>query len=127
MEIFTLLLLEKFNLDRLKPEESKKEDEEKCSYLVITRTFTNWLQAFAILVCVIGEKAPEHCSALFIYLEAINELRYDEQFQQRMAIRPSLRWDHKDISLWMKLMTSARLPFSFFRGGWRYLCLRTTN
>lgn len=29
VEIFTLWPLEKFNLDRIKPEESKKEDEEK--------------------------------------------------------------------------------------------------
>lgn len=108
MEIFTLLPLEKFNLDILKPEESKKDDEEKRWYQLIPRTFANWLQAFTILGSVIGEKAPEHCSALFVYLEAISEahrtyggvtwLCCDEQFQKRMAIQPFLRWDHKDIS-----------------------------
>lgn len=128
VEIFTLLPLEKFNLDRLKPEERKKEDEEKKRrYRLIPRTFSNWLQAFAILASVVGEKAPEHCSALFVYLDAISEahrtyggvawLRYDEQFRQRMAVRPSLRWDHKDISLWMKLMTAARAPNQFFQAG----------
>lgn len=127
VEIFTLLPLEKFNLDRLKPEERKKEDEEKRRYRLIPRTFSNWLQAFAILASVVGEKAPEHCSALFVYLDAISEahrtyggvawLRYDEQFRQRMAVRPSLRWDHKDISLWMKLMTAARAPNQFFQAG----------
>lgn len=34
----------------------------------------------------------------------ISWLRYDEQFRKRKAVRPSLRWDHKDISLWMTLM-----------------------
>lgn len=127
VEIFSLLPLEKFNLDRVKPDDSKKEDEEKRRYRLIPRTFTNWLQAFAIMASVIGEKQPEHCSALFCYQDAIGEayrvyggtawLRYDEQFRQRRAIRPTLRWDHKDISLWMRLMTTARAPNQFFPGG----------
>lgn len=122
VEIFSLLLL-----DRVKPEDNKKEDKEKRNYRLIPRMFQNWLQAFAILASVIGEKNPEHCSALFCYLDAIGEahrvcggvawLRYDEQFRQWRAIRPALRWDHKDISLWMRLMTSARAPNQFFPGG----------
>lgn len=126
-DIFSLLPLEKFNLDRVKPDDSKKEDEEKRRYRLIPRTFTNWLQAFAIMASVIGEKQREHCSALFCYQDAIGEayrvyggtawLRYDEQFRQRRAIRPALRWDHKDISLWMRLMTTARAPKQFFPGG----------
>lgn len=44
-------------------------------------------------------------------------LRYDDQLQQRRAVRPALRWDHKDISLWMKLMTTVRAPNQFFQGG----------
>lgn len=127
VEIFSLLPLEKFNLDRVKPDESKKEEEERRRYRLIPRTFANWLQAFAILASVIGEKAPDNCSALFCYLDSIGEahrvyggmawLRYDEQFRQRKAVRPSIRWDHKDISLWMKLMTSARVGNQFFQGG----------
>lgn len=125
VEIFSLLPLEKFNLDRVKPDESKKEEEERRRYRLIPRTFANWLQAFAILASVVGEKTPEHCSALFCYLDAIGEayrtyggnawLRYDEQFRQRMAVRPSIRWDHKDISLWMRLMMAPKAagqPFS---------------
>lgn len=127
MEIFTLLPLENFYLDRVKPEESKKEDEEKCRFRLIPRTFSNWLQAFAILASVIGEKAPENCSPLFCYLDSIGEaqrvyggmawLRYDEQFRQRKAIRPAMRWNHKDISLWMKLMSSPQASSSFFQAG----------
>ncbi|CAJ0950815.1 unnamed protein product, partial [Ranitomeya imitator] len=100
IEIFSLLPLERFNLDRPRREDSKKEDEEKRRYRLIPRSFSNWLQAFAIMASVIGEKAPENCSALFCYLDAIGEayrtyggqgwLRYDEQFRQRKAFRPSI-------------------------------------
>lgn len=120
----------KFNLDRVKPDESKKDEEERRRYRLIPRTFANWLQAFAILASVIGEKAPDQCSALFCYLDAIGEahrvyggtawLRYDEQFRQRKAVRPSIRWDHKDISLWMRLMMAPRAgsqPFAGAAGG----------
>ena len=127
MEIFALLPLEKFNLGRVKPEESKKEDEEKRRYRLIPRTFANWSQAYSIMASVIGEKNPEHCSALFSYQEAISEayrcyggtgwLRYDEQFRQRRAIRPDIRWDNKDIGLWMRLMSAPRTSTPFFQGG----------
>lgn len=128
MEIFTLLPLEKFYLDRVKPEESKKEDEEKHCYRLIRRTFSNWLQAFAILASVIGEKTPENCSPLFCYLNSIGKaqrvyggvawLWCGEQFCQHKAIRPALRWDHKD-SLCMTLMSSPRVSMLIFpNGGW---------
>lgn len=71
VEIFLLLPLEKFNLDKVKPDESKEEEEEKRHYRLTPRTFPNWLRAFNILVSVIGEKAPENCSALFCYLDSI--------------------------------------------------------
>lgn len=66
--------MEKFYLDRVKPDElDLKKDEEKRRYRLIPRTFSNWLQAFAILASVIGEKAPEHCSGLFCYMDSIGE------------------------------------------------------
>lgn len=46
VEIFSLLPLEKFNLDSVKPDDSKKKDEEKRRYRLIPWTFTNWMQAF---------------------------------------------------------------------------------
>lgn len=52
VEIFSLLPLEKFNLDRVKSDDSK-EDEEKRQYRLIPRTFVNWLQAFTIMARVI--------------------------------------------------------------------------
>ncbi|KAM4021783.1 uncharacterized protein ACNLHF_027101 [Anomaloglossus baeobatrachus] len=129
VEIFSRLPLEKFNLDKVKPSDSKKEkeEEEKRRYRLIPRSFSNWLQAFAILASVVGEKEPEHCSALFGYMDAIGEayrtygglawLRYDEQFRQRKALRPGMRWDHKDISLWMRLMAAPSQPFRGGAGG----------
>lgn len=54
VEIFLLLPLEKLNLDRVKPDDSKKEDEEKRRYRLVPRTFVNWLQAFAMMASVIG-------------------------------------------------------------------------
>lgn len=41
VEIFFLLPLEKFNLDRRKPDDTKKEDEEKRRYRLIPWTFAN--------------------------------------------------------------------------------------
>lgn len=59
-------------------------------------TFSNWLQAFSILVSEIGE----NYSALFCYFDSIGEanntygglawLRYDEPFRQQKAVRPSI-------------------------------------
>ncbi|XP_073498485.1 uncharacterized protein [Phyllobates terribilis] len=58
VDIFSLLPLERFNLDRARKDDSKKEDEEKRRYRLIPRTFTNWLQAFAILANVIVGSVP---------------------------------------------------------------------
>lgn len=65
--------------------------------------------SFSILVSVVGRKKSEYCAALFCYKDAIGEasrlyggtawLRYDEQFRQRMEVRPDLRWDHKYMAL----------------------------
>ncbi|CAJ0947984.1 unnamed protein product [Ranitomeya imitator] len=107
VEIFSLLPLEKFNLDKGKKEDSKKEEEEKRRWRLIPQTFANWQQAFFILAGVIGEKFSENCTGLFCYVDAIGEayrayggqawLRYDEQFRQRKAIRPEIKWEQNDI------------------------------
>ncbi|KAM4809644.1 uncharacterized protein WCC33_016675 [Rhinophrynus dorsalis] len=129
IDIFTLLPLERFNLDKWEKgkEWRKEEDEDRRRFRLIPRTFGNWLQAFCVLASVIGEKSPEQCSALFCYLDSIWEahrvygglawLKYDEQFRQRMAVRPSLLWDHKDIGLWLKLMGPSRVGGQSSVGG----------
>uniref|UniRef100_A0A1B8XWI4 C3H1-type domain-containing protein n=1 Tax=Xenopus tropicalis TaxID=8364 RepID=A0A1B8XWI4_XENTR len=119
VDIFTLLPLERFNLDKWEKgkEHRKEEDEDRRRFRLIPRTFVNWLQAFCIFASLVGEKFPGCCSGLFCYLDSILEahrvyggvawLRYDEQFRQRMSVRPSLKWDHKDIGLWLRLMNSS--------------------
>lgn len=59
VEIFSLLPLEKFYIEKGKADKSKEKEEEKHRWWLIPHTFSNWLQAFAILASVIGEKAPE--------------------------------------------------------------------
>ncbi|OCT65631.1 hypothetical protein XELAEV_18041871mg [Xenopus laevis] len=118
VDIFTLLPLERFNIDKFEKgkEHRKEEDEDRRRFRLIPRTFRNWLQEFSILASIVGKKHPEQCSALFCYLDNIWEanqvyaglvwLRYDEQFRQRMSIRQDLNWDHRDIGLWMRLMNN---------------------
>ncbi|OCT76051.1 hypothetical protein XELAEV_18031239mg [Xenopus laevis] len=118
VDIFTLLPLEHFGIDRYEKgkEHRKEEEEERRRFRLIPRTFGNWLQAFSILASVVGEKHSELCSALFCYMDGIWEvhrvygglawLRYDEQFCQHMAVRTDLNWDHRDIGLWMRLMNT---------------------
>lgn len=67
VEIFSSLPLEKVNLDRVKLDESIKEEQEKHRYRLIPQTITNWLQAFAILASVIGEKALKNCSVIWLF------------------------------------------------------------
>lgn len=65
MEIFVLLPLEKFNLVQVKPDESKKKEEERMRYRLI-HSFANWLQAFAILTCVIGKRHRQIAPRSFV-------------------------------------------------------------
>lgn len=120
--------LGKFNLNRVKPDYKKIEDEEKWLYCFIPRTLFNRLQAFTLLVRVIGEKAPKHCLALFCYMDSSGKahrnymgegvvwLRYDKQFRQKKTVHPSLRWDKEDISMWMQLMAVLRGRSQSFPG-----------
>lgn len=87
MEIFSLLSLEKCNLDWVKPDQGKKDE---CRWYRPC-TFFNWLKTFLILAGGIEEKAPDNCSSLFCYLDSIGGggysvyvgntwLCYDKQF-----------------------------------------------
>lgn len=46
VDIFTLLPLERFNLDRPRDNELKADEEERWCFRLIPRTFGNWSQAF---------------------------------------------------------------------------------
>lgn len=93
-------------LDRKKADESKKEEEEEKR---LAPGLFNFGQRY---------QGESNAPALFCYLDLIEEdyrmyggiawLRYDKQFRQRKAVRSSIHWDHKDISLWMRLMDAYR-------------------
>ncbi|XP_068098205.1 fibronectin type III domain-containing protein 7 [Hyperolius riggenbachi] len=40
-----------------------------------------------------------------------------KEFRQRKAVRPEIRWDHKDVILWMKLMIPVSKGSQPFQGG----------
>ncbi|OCT76148.1 hypothetical protein XELAEV_18031336mg [Xenopus laevis] len=73
IDIFTLLPLERFNIEKWEKgkEHLKDEDEDRRRYRLIPKSFGNWLQAFSIMASVIGEKHPKDCSGLFCYLDSI--------------------------------------------------------
>ncbi|OCT97397.1 hypothetical protein XELAEV_18009620mg [Xenopus laevis] len=64
---------QRFNIEKFVKckEHRKEEDEYRGQYRLIPRTFGNWMQAFAILASILGEKHPEQCLALFCYLDGI--------------------------------------------------------
>lgn len=130
VEIFSLLPLEEsVDLKDEDKKDGKKEEEERSKrYRKIPKTFGNWLRAFCTLASIIGEKHPERCSPLFCYLDGIWEAyrvygglawwRYDEQFRQRLAANPGMRWDQLDMPLWLRLMTAQKAsPFQRSAGG----------
>lgn len=128
LDIFTLLPLDRFPVERWEKgkEHRKEEDEDRRRYRLIPRTFSNWLQAFSILGSVVGERSPELCSSLFCYMDVVGEayrvyggsawLRYDEQFRQRMSVRPELSWGHRDIGIWLRVMNSKAGVYSSMAG-----------
>ncbi|OCT72024.1 hypothetical protein XELAEV_18035008mg [Xenopus laevis] len=109
VDFLTLLPLERVNIDKFEKhkEHRKEEDEDRRCFRLISRTFGNWLQAFSILASIVGEKRPEHCSALFCYLDNIWEAHWvyggHDWLLQRMQIRQNLNWNYRDIGLWMRL------------------------
>ncbi|OCT67230.1 hypothetical protein XELAEV_18038513mg [Xenopus laevis] len=130
VELFSLLPLdETIELkDEDKKDKKKEEEEKKKRYSKLPQTFGNWLRAFCILASIIGEKHPEKCSSLFCYVDGVWEAfkvygglawwRYDEQFRQRLAANPTMRWDQMDITLWLKLMMAQKTsPFQRGAGG----------
>ncbi|KAM4808264.1 adhesion G-protein coupled receptor V1 [Rhinophrynus dorsalis] len=101
--------------DKEEKDAEKKEEKERRRYRKIPKVFGNWIRAFSILASVIAERFPSKCSVLFCYQDTIWSAcriygglawwTYDEQFRQRMALRPAVSWDQLDIGLWLSLMT----------------------
>ncbi|XP_053558364.1 uncharacterized protein LOC128649240 [Bombina bombina] len=125
VEIFSLLPLEHvLEVKEDEKEKGKKEEEErKKRWRKLPKTFANWSRAFRILASVFCEKFPEQGASLFCYYEEIASAfgtyggmawwRYDEGFRQRMAVRPEMRWDDRDMGIWLEMMTPLRGARSF--------------
>ncbi|XP_053551442.1 uncharacterized protein LOC128642688 [Bombina bombina] len=91
------------------PEDSKKdvakkeEDERKKRYRKLPKTLTNWFQAFVIYASVFSGRFPEQGGSLFCYLDEIAAAQrtyggmawwsYDEQFWQRLSVKPEMKVD----------------------------------
>lgn len=70
------------------------------------------------LGCIMGQRHPERCSELFVYVDVIyNAYRshggttwwcYDKEFHRRFALQPSVGWDMKASDLWLRIMTAPR-------------------
>ncbi|XP_053561325.1 uncharacterized protein LOC128652414 [Bombina bombina] len=125
IEIFSLLPLEHvLEVKEDEKEKGKKEEEErKKRWRKLPKTFINWSRAFRILASVICEKTPDQGASLFCYYDEISSAygtyggmawwRYDEGFRQRLAVRPEMRWDDRDMSIWLEMMTPLRGGHSF--------------
>ncbi|XP_077306286.1 uncharacterized protein LOC143925697 [Lithobates pipiens] len=121
VDLLSLLPSSKEFLSKLdkKSEERSEEDRRRA----VPRTFQNWLQAFCIFASVMGEKFPEKCSGLFQHLDIVAEafrhfggiswFHYDENFRQKLAVHPSLRWGVKDVGLWLNLMLPPKPQVQF--------------
>lgn len=86
----------------------------------VPKTMNNWLQAFTVLGCIMGQKHPKQCSQLFIYLDTIYNTykthggmswwQYDEDFRRRLSLQPDIGWDVKFTDVWM--LPQGPRPFS---------------
>lgn len=84
----------------------------------VAKTISNWLQAFAVLGCIMGRKHPERCSELFRYMDLIYTAQrtyggsgwwhYDEQYRRRMSALPELGWDMRSMDLWFRWMQNVK-------------------
>ncbi|XP_069584840.1 uncharacterized protein [Ranitomeya imitator] len=119
IDIWSLVSTDQHSIDRER-RLGEKTYERKPK---VAKTINNWLQAFAVLGCVMGEKHPERCSELFIYLDSIYNSykahggsawwKYDEDFRRRLAANPQLGWGMKATDSWLRLMMAQRATQSF--------------
>lgn len=117
VDVWSLVSADQHTIDKER-RVAEKPAERK---LRVARTINNWLQAFAVLGCIMGQKHPERCSELFVYLDMIYSAyksyggsawwRYDEEFRRRLALHPEIGWDSKATDLWLRLMMAQKSSF----------------
>lgn len=123
VDIWSLITVDQSTVDK----ERRMGDRPMDRKPRVAKTIGNWLQAFAVLGCVLGQKHPERCSELFVYLDIIYNAyrshggsawwRYDEEFRRRLALQPGVGWGSKATDVWLRIMTALRAPAPPFPGG----------
>ncbi|XP_069605972.1 uncharacterized protein [Ranitomeya imitator] len=119
IDIWSLVSTEQHSVDKERRVGERVYDRKP----KVAKTINNWLQAFAVLGCVMGEKHPERCSELFIYMDSIYSSykshggsawwKYDEDFRRRLAVNPHLGWgvNATDSWLWLMMAQKTMQPF----------------
>ena len=119
IDIWSLVSADQHTIDRERKPYTDKSFERRPR---VARTIGNWLQAFAVLGGIMGEKHPERCSELFVYLDSVYNAykshggsawwKYDEEFRRRLALQPEVGWGCKATDVWLRLMMAQRqTPF----------------
>lgn len=118
VDIWSLISIDQHTVDKERRVVDPRPVDRKVK---VAKTMNNWLQAFAVLGCVMGEKHPERCSQLFVYFDTIYNAykshggaawwRYDEEFRRRLALHPEIGWDSKATDLWLRLMMAQKPSF----------------
>lgn len=68
VDIWSLVSVDQHTVDRERRVYSEKPVDRKPR---VARTMNNWLQAFSVLGCLMGQRHPERCSELFIYMDSV--------------------------------------------------------
>ncbi|XP_061486363.1 uncharacterized protein LOC133386672 isoform X1 [Rhineura floridana] len=115
IDLFTLLFCE--TEVKLKDGQEVKEREAAITRKV-DRVWPNWLNAYTIYMGVMTQAYPSRALSMIKYQDIVHRafrefsgtawLWYDQNFRQRAALDPTLRWDIEHAGLWLRSMTSAR-------------------
>lgn len=68
VDIWSLFIVDQHTVDREQHIFTEKPLDRKRR---VAKTMNIWLQAFAVLGCIMGQKQPERCSELFIYMDSV--------------------------------------------------------
>lgn len=119
IDIWSLLSVDQTTVDRERRVYSDKVTDRKPK---VARTMNNWLQAFSVLGCAMGQRHPERCSELFLYMDSVYSAykshggsawwKYDKDFRRRLSLQPEIGWGVKATDVWLRLMMAQKAsPF----------------
>lgn len=119
VDIWSLISVDQHTVDRERRVFTEKPADKKPK---VAHTMNNWLQAFSVLGCVMGQRHPDRCSELFVYMDSVYNAykshggsawwRYDEDFRRRLSLQPEIGWGVKATDVWLRLMMAQKsAPF----------------